>query len=322
MSTLPLAYEDILAAQTRLAGIAHRTPVLTSSTADHQCGGQLFFKCETFQRVGAFKIRGAYNTIAQLAPTQRQAGVVAYSSGNHGQAVALAAHMLGVPALVLMPQDAPAIKQAATRGYGAEVRHYDRYRDDPVTLVAEIATRHGMAPVLPFDDPRVMAGQGTVALELMDEVTDLDIVLAPCGGGGLLAGTAMAVRHRLAQARVYGVEPDAGNDVQQSLQRGERVRIDTPQTIADAAQTRQVGEYTFPVIQALVEGIVTVSDDELKATLRFMAERMKLVVEPTGALAAAAVLHGKVDVTGKRVGVVVTGGNIDAARFASLIADH
>ncbi|WP_374349957.1 threo-3-hydroxy-L-aspartate ammonia-lyase [Chitinimonas sp.] len=320
MSALAIDFNDVVAARSRLAGITHITPVMQSRTANARSGAELFFKCENLQRVGAFKLRGAYNAIAQLDEAQRRAGVVAYSSGNHGQALALAAQLMGVPATVFMPSDAPAIKQAATRGYGAEVRHFDRMREMPAALARAFAEQHGKALILPFDHVGVMAGQGTLALELLEQVSELDVVLAPIGGGGMLSGIATAVKALRPDCQVYGVEPEAGNDVQRSLAAGERILIDTPDTIADAAQTRQVGELTFPVIQALVDGIVTVSDNELIATMRFLAERMKLVVEPTGALAAAAALHGKLDLAGKRVGIVLSGGNIDLNRFASLIA--
>ena len=319
--SLAISYDDVAAAAQRLAGVAHRTPVLTSQTADAQTGAQLFFKCENLQRMGAFKFRGAYNALAQFSPPQRRLGVVAFSSGNHAQAVALAARLLGMPATIVMPQDAPAIKIEATRGYGADVVLYDRYTEDREAIGQRLAHERGMTLVPPFDHPHVMAGQGTAALELMQQVARLDLLLVCVGGGGLISGCAVAARHLQPECRVVGVEPEAGDDVQQSLRRGEIVRIEVPRTIADGAQTQQPGRYTFPVIQALVSDVVTVSDDALRRAMRFFAGRMKLVVEPTGCLAAAAAFEGAVEVQQRRVGVIVSGGNVDLARYAALIAD-
>jgi threo-3-hydroxy-L-aspartate ammonia-lyase len=316
---LAISFDDVAAAHQRLAGIAHRTPVLRSRTADARCGAELFFKAENQQHTGAFKIRGAYNAIAQFTPAQRAAGVVTFSSGNHAQAIARAAALLGVPALVLMPEDAPQAKRDATRGYGAEVRGFDRYREDGDTLARCIAAEQGMTLVPPFDHPHVMAGQGTLAKELIEEVGPLDLLLTPVGGGGLISGCATAAEALSPGCRVYGVEPEAGNDAQQSLAAGHIVRIETPRTIADAAQSRTLGRFTFPVLQRRVAGVLTVSDTELVATMAFLASRMKTLVEPTGCLAAAAVLHGKLDVRGLRVGVVLSGGNVDLARFAALV---
>ena len=319
--SLAISYDDVAAAAQRLAGVAHRTPVLTSHTADAQTGAQLFFKCENLQRMGAFKFRGAYNTLAQFSPEQRRQGVVAFSSGNHAQAVALAARLIGMPAMIVMPQDAPAIKIEATRGYGADVVLYDRYTEDREAIGQRLAHERGMTLVPPFDHPHVMAGQGTAALELMQQVARLDLLLVCVGGGGLISGCAVAARHLQPECRVVGVEPEAGDDVQQSLRRGEIVHIDVPRTIADGAQTQQPGRYTFPVIQALVCDVVTVSDEALRRAMRFFAGRMKLVVEPTGCLAAAAAFEGAVEVQQRRVGVIVSGGNVDLARYAALIAD-
>lgn len=316
---LAISYDDVARAHERLAGIAHRTPVLRSSTADARTGATLFFKCETLQHIGAFKIRGAYNAIAQFTPAQRQGGVVTFSSGNHGQAIARAAQLLGVRAVVVMPKDAPAMKVAATEGYGGEVVRYDRYAEDPAVIVERIASERGMTFIPPFDHPHVMAGQGTAAKELFEEVGSLDMIVTPLGGGGLLSGTATAARHFAPGCEVVGVEPEAGNDGQQSLAKGEIVRIATPVTIADAAQSRSLGRHTFPVLQQLGARIVTVTDDQLVETMKFFAARMKLVVEPTGCLGAAAVFGGQLDVRGKRVGIVLSGGNIDLARFASLV---
>ena len=319
MNTLAITYDDVARAHERIAGVAHRTPVLRSRTADALTGATIHFKCETLQHIGAFKIRGAYNAVAQFTPEQRARGVVTFSSGNHGQAIARAAQLLGVPALVVMPGDAPAMKVAATQGYGAEVQRYDRYREDPVVIVERIVSDRGMGFIPPFDHPHVMAGQGTAAKELFEEVGPLDMVVTPLGGGGLLSGTAVATHHFAPGCEIVGVEPEAGNDGQQSLAKGEIVRIATPQTIADAAQSRSLGRHTFPVLQQLGARVVTASDAQLVETMRFFAARMKLVVEPTGCLGAAAVFNAAVDVRGKRVGVVLSGGNIDLARFAALV---
>jgi len=318
MSELAISYADVVAAHARLAGVAHRTPVLTSSTANALTGAQLFFKCENLQRIGAFKIRGAYNAIAQFTPAQRDGGVITFSSGNHAQGIALAARLLGVKATIVMPTDAPAMKLAATRGYGADIVAYDRYRDDGDAIVRGLAAERGMTFIPPFDHPHVMAGQGTLAKELIEDVGELDLLVTPVGGGGLLSGCATAARHLSPRCAIFGVEPEAGNDAQRSLAQGEIVRIATPQTIADAAQSRSLGQHTFPVLQQLIDGIVTASDAELIDAMRFFATRMKIIAEPTGCLGAAAVLNAKLDVRGKRVGIVISGGNVDLARFAAL----
>jgi threonine dehydratase len=318
--TLSIDYADINDAAARLAGIAHRTPVATSRTANERTGAQLFFKCENLQRMGAFKFRGAYNALSQFTPEQRRAGVVAFSSGNHAQAIALSARLLGMPATIVMPTDAPQMKMDATRGYGADVHLYDRYTEDREAIGRKLAVERGMTLIPPFDHPHVMAGQGTAALELIEDVGALDVLLVCVGGGGLISGCAVAAKHALPQCRVIGVEPEAGNDVQLSLRRGEIVHIDVPQTIADGAQTQETGRFTFPVIQALVDDVLTVSDGQLVSTMRFFAERMKMVVEPTGCLAAAAALEGALDVRGQRVGVILSGGNIDVARYAALLS--
>ena len=325
-TSLPITPADIDAAAERLKGIAHRTPVLTSRTADAATGAKLFFKCENLQRMGAFKFRGAYNALAQFTPEQRRAGVVAFSSGNHAQAVALSAQLLRMPAIIIMPTDAPAAKIAATKGYGAEVVLYDRYKEDREAIGRKLAGDRGMTLIPPFDHPHVMAGQGTATRELFEQVRELDggslDVLAVClGGGGLLSGSATAAKAAAPNCRVYGVEPEAGNDVQQSLARGEIVKIPVPQTLADGAQTQAPGQLTFAVIRALVAGVATVSDAQLVRTMGFFAERMKLVVEPTGALAAAAVLEGALpELRGQRVGVIISGGNIDIRRYGELLA--
>ena len=322
--TLPITSTDVFAAAERLRTVAHRTPVLTSRTADGATSARLFFKCENLQRMGAFKFRGAYNALCQFTPAERERGAIAFSSGNHAQAVALSARLLGMPALIVMPEDAPALKIRATREYGAEVVLYDRYTQDREALSRTLAAERGLTLVPPFDHPHVMAGQGTAALELVEQVRELDgggldLLLVCVGGGGLISGCAVITRHLLPECRVIGVEPEAGNDVQQSLRLGRIVHIDVPRTIADGAQTQHAGQLTFPVIQALVEDVVTVSDAQLVDAMRFFAERMKLVVEPTGALAAAAAFSSAVDVRGLRVGVLVSGGNIDLGRYAQLI---
>ncbi|HEY1609892.1 MAG TPA: threo-3-hydroxy-L-aspartate ammonia-lyase [Paraburkholderia sp.] len=319
MSTLPISYEDIVAAHERIRGVAHRTPVLTSTTANALTGAQLFFKCENFQRMGAFKFRGAYNAIAQFTPQQKAGGVITFSSGNHAQAIALSARLLGVKAVIVMPNDAPTVKVDATRGYGGEVVFYDRYTEDREALGRRLAAERGLTLIPPYDHPHVMAGQGTAAKELIEEAGELDVLLVCLGGGGLLSGCATAARALNPACKVIGVEPEAGNDGQRSLRSGSIVHIDTPKTIADGAQTQHLGEYTFAVIRELVDDIVTVSDAELIDTMKFFASRMKAVVEPTGCLAAAAALQQKVDVRGKRVGVIVSGGNVDLLRFAELV---
>ena len=319
MTKLAISFADVEAAARQLQQVAHRTPVMTSRTANGIAGAELFFKCENLQRMGAFKFRGAYNALSLFSAEQRAKGVLAYSSGNHAQAVALSARLLGMPAAIVMPLDAPPLKIAATRGYGAEVILYDRYKEDREALGQRLAVERGMTLIPPYDHPHVMAGQGTAAKELIEDAGTLDVLVAPVGGGGLLSGSAVATKHLVPGCAMFGVEPEAGNDVQQSLRRGEIVHIEVPKTIADGAQTQHAGQLTFPVIRALVDDVVTVSDSQLSKTMLFFAERMKLVVEPTGCLAAAAVLEGMLSVRGKRVGVILSGGNVDLARFAQLV---
>ncbi len=316
-ATMP-TYRDAESAAARLAGVAHRTPVVTSATADRLLGASLFFKCENLQRVGAFKFRGAYNAISQLAPPQRRAGVVAFSSGNHAQAIALAGNLLSVPTTILMPLDAPAQKVEATRGYGGRIVTYDRYTQDREALGRELAEEQGLTLIPPFNHRDVIAGQGTAAKELFEEVGELDILLVPVGGGGLISGCALAASVLSPSCAVIGVEPAAGNDVQQSVSRGEIVRIETPRTIADGAQTNAPGAITFDIIRRLVREIITVDDRQLVAAMKFFASRMKLLVEPTGCLAAAAALEQVLPMRGRRVGVLVSGGNVDLARFCAL----
>ncbi len=316
---LAITFDDIAAAHERLAGIATRTPLLRSNALDAQTGASIVFKPELLQRGGAFKIRGAYNAVSQLNDEQRKRGVVTASSGNHAQAVALASQLLGVPATILMPTDAPQIKLAATRGFGANVQLFDRYAQDGQELAAALAEERGMSLIPPFDHPHVMAGQGTLAKELIEDAGPLDLLITPVGGGGLLSGCAVAAKQLSPNCRLFGVEPEAGNDAQQSLAAGHIVKISTPQTIADAAQSRSVGAHTFPVLQRHVEAILTVSDDELRQAMAWLALNLKLVAEPTGCLALAAVLAGKLDVRGLKVGVVLSGGNIDLQRYLALL---
>ena len=328
MTALAIEFSDVAAAAQRLHGVAHRTPVLQSRFADERCGARVFFKAEHLQRMGAFKFRGAYNALAQFTPEQRRAGALAFSSGNHAQAIALSARLLGMPSVIVMPQDAPAAKLAATRAYQAmpagaarsEVILFDRYTEDRAAIGARIAAERGMTLIPPFDHPHVMAGQGTAALELINEVGHLDVLLVCVGGGGLISGCAVAAKHKLPAIEVIGVEPEAGNDTQQSLARGEIVTIAVPQTLADGAQTTASGALTFPVIQALVQRIATVSDAQLVRTMQFFAERMKQVVEPTGCLGAAALLEGVLDLRGARVGVILSGGNVDLPAYARMLA--
>ncbi len=320
MSRVLPTFDDVRAAAQRLHGHAHRTPVLRSATLEQRLGAQLFFKCENFQRMGAFKFRGAFNALSRLTPEQRRAGVVAYSSGNHAQAVALSAQILGLSATLVMPHDASPAKLAATRGYGATVVGYDRYAEDAMAIAREMAAREGRTFIPPFDHADVLCGQGTAALELFEEVGELDVLLVCLGGGGLLSGSALSARALSPRCRVYGVEPEAGNDVQQSFRRGERVRIPTPRTIADGAQTPLVGELTFEIIRRHVDDILTVTDEQLVEAMRFYAERMKMVVEPTGCLTLAAACHAGLDLRGQRVGIVISGGNVDVPRFAQLLA--
>ncbi len=323
MTTLALpTFEDVRAAAQRLQGHAHRTPVLRSASLDQQLGAQVFFKCENFQRMGAFKFRGAFNALAQFTPTQKRAGVVAYSSGNHAQAIALSARILGIPATLIMPHDASPAKLAATRGYGAQVVHYDRYSEDALALARQLSAQQGMTFIPPFDHADVLCGQGTAALELFEETGPLDHLFVCLGGGGLLSGSALAARALAPNCKVYGVEPEAGNDVQQSFRTGQRVRIPTPRTIADGAQTPMVGELTFEIIRRHVDDILTATDAQLVQAMRFYAERMKMVVEPTGCLSLAAACHAGIDLKGQRVGVLISGGNVDIQRFAELLTQN
>lgn len=311
--------DDVWAAAERIAPHAHRTPVLTSRRIDEELGATVLVKAENLQRVGAFKFRGALNALLRFTPDQRRAGVVAYSSGNHAQAIALAARIIGSPAVIVMPRDAPAAKVAATAGYGAEIVRYDRYTDDREALGAALAVERGLTLVPPFDHPDVIAGQGTAALELFAEAGPLDALFVPLGGGGLLAGSLLAAQALSPDCRVYGVEPAAGDDGRRSLAAGAVVAIPTPVTIADGAQTTALGRHTFPIIRSGVADILVASDQELVQAMRTFAATMKLVVEPTGALGMAAVVAGAARLAGRRVGVLVSGGNVDLDRYAALI---
>lgn len=321
LESLTPSYADVCQASQRLKGVAHHTPVMTSQTLNERLGAQVFFKCEHLQRGGAFKFRGAYNAIAALTDTQRAAGVVAFSSGNHAQGVALASRLLGSKATIIMPSDAPQSKIIATRSYGAQVIHYDRATEDRNAIALDIQQRTGMFLVPPFDDENVISGQGTAAKELFEEVGELDALMVCVGGGGLLAGSALAASVLSPQCKVYGVEPEAGNDVQQSFRSGTIVHIKPPQSIADGALTLAVGNITFPIIQRLVTDILTVTDLQLIQTLKFFAERMKTVVEPTGCLGAAAVQHGALAIKpNNRIGVIISGGNVDLLTYSRYLS--
>jgi threo-3-hydroxy-L-aspartate ammonia-lyase len=313
-------FDDVNAAAARIRGVAHRTPVLSSRTLDAQSGAQVYFKCENLQRAGAFKIRGAYNSLAQLTDKQRRRGVVAFSSGNHAQAVALAAQLLGVPATIIMPADAPASKLAATRGYGGRVQLYDRERENREQIVARIVAEQGLTLVHPYDQAGTIAGAGTAAMELFEETGPLDALFVCLGGGGLLSGSLLSAGALAPACSVYGVEPEAGNDGQQSLQKGEVVTIPVPRTIADGAQTTHLGAITFPIIRERVTALLTVSDAQLIEAMKFMATRMKLVVEPTGCLGLAAFIATGRELAGRKVGVILSGGNVDADRLAQFLA--
>ncbi|GLY16050.1 serine/threonine dehydratase [Kineosporia sp. NBRC 101677] len=312
-----VTYADVQDAAQRIAGVVHRTPVVTSRRLDARAGARLFLKCENLQRAGAFKIRGAYNALAQLSPQQQRAGVVAFSSGNHAQAVALAASLLGIRATIVMPHDSPASKLAATKEYGAEVVGYDRFTQDRAAIADALAQERGSVLIPPFDHPSVIAGQGTAVKELLEDAGGLDAVFVPLGGGGLLSGSALSVRALAPEAKIYGVEPEAGDDGRQSLQAGEIVTIPTPETIADGAQTTALGRHTFPLIRDLADGVLTASDTELADAMRLLAVNAKLVVEPTGVLGLAAALR----LAEGRVGVVLSGGNVDLDRYARLLSD-
>ena len=317
MSHLP-TYADVDAAAERIDGHAHHTPVLTSRTVDEALEARVFFKCENFQRMGAFKFRGAFNALSCFDARQRKAGVVAFSSGNHAQAIALSARLLGMPATIVMPHDAPASKVEATRGYGAEVVQYTKH-EDRETLAGKLASERGLTLIPPFDHPHIIAGQGTAAKELIEDAGALDLLLVPCGGGGLLSGCAIAAKHLAPSIKVMGVEPAAGDDATQSFVKKRLISIAVPDTIADGARTPSLGKLTFPIVLRYVDDMLTVTDAELTRAMFFLWERMKIVVEPTGALAFTAVFERKIDCKGLRVGVVLSGGNVDLRWAAAQI---
>jgi threo-3-hydroxy-L-aspartate ammonia-lyase len=315
-ATLP-TFDDIERAAHQIKGVAHRTPIVTSRTIDDRTGARVFFKCETLQRAGAFKFRGAYHALSQLDPAQRARGVVAFSSGNHAQAVALAGQMLDIPCIIVMPSDSPAVKLAATRDYGAEIVLYDREREDREAIGRRLSDERGLAVIPPFNHPHVIAGAGTVARELFEDTGPLDIVLTPCGGGGLLSGSALSAAALSPGCRTIGVEPLAGDDGVRSFRTKSLQTVQNPVTVADGARTPSLGALTFPIVLAHVSDMLTVDDPALLRAMFFLWERLKLVIEPTGALAAAAVLEGAIDVRGLRVGVVLSGGNVDLSQVAA-----
>jgi threonine dehydratase len=317
--TAPVTLADVRAAAKRIEGVAHRTPVVRSRTLDELVGAQVFVKCENLQRVGAFKFRGAYNAISQLSPEQLARGIAAYSSGNHAQAVALAARELGSTAVIVMPQDTPESKLDAVAGYGAEIVTYDRYTGNREEIGAKLAADRGLALIPPYEHPHVIAGQGTAALELIEEVGPLDALVVPVGGGGLMAGSAIAAKGLLESVRMVGVEPEAGDDTRRSLAAGRRVSVPVPRTIADGQAASVPGELTFSINERLVDEVVLVSDDEIRVALRFAFDRLKLVMEPSGASGVAALLAGRVAEVPARVGVIVSGGNVGWRRFMELV---
>ena len=319
LDDLRVTFDDVEAARARLDGIVHRTPVLSSRTLNARLGGSIFLKCESFQRTGAFKIRGAYNALARLADDDRRRGVLTYSSGNHAQAAALAGRLLGIEVTIVMPSDAPAIKLAATRSYGATVITYDRRETTREELTARLAAETGRTVIPPYDHPDIVAGQGTVALELIEAAGPLDLLVVPCGGGGLLSGCAVAAAALSPGCRVIGVEPAEAADGTASFRTGILHRVDNPETIADGARTPYLGRVTFPLVRRWVDDMVTVSDEALLRALRFLWERMKVVVEPTGALGVAALLEGVVRAA-PRTGVVISGGNVDLTSLAGWLA--
>ena len=318
MQNLP-TYEDVAAAASRIEGNAHRTPVMRSRTIDKELGADVFFKCENLQRMGAFKFRGAFNALSKFDAQQRKAGVVTFSSGNHAQAIALSASLLGIASTIVMPNDAPASKVAATKGYGGNVVLYDRFTEDREAIGKNLAEQHGLTLIPPYDHPDVIAGQGTAAKELIEDAGELDTLFVCLGGGGLLSGSALSARALAPHCKIYGVEPEAGNDGQQSFRSGSIVHIETPKTIADGAQTQHLGAYTFAIIRRDVNDILTATDAQLIECMRFFAMRMKLVVEPTGCLGLAAARDLKSQLQGQRVGIIISGGNVDLNRFCTLL---
>jgi threonine dehydratase len=315
-----VSWEDVERAAERLAGVAHQTPVATSRTLDERLGARVFLKCENLQRTGAFKFRGAYNAVARLDPRERARGILTHSSGNHAQALALASRLLGTSATVVMPEGAPEAKRRATEGYGGRIVSYDPAREKREVLSERLRAETGMVLIPPYDHEDVIAGQGTAARELLQEVGELDVIATPCGGGGLLSGSALVARRLAPRCRVIGVEPEKADDATRSFRTGVLQTVDNPPTIADGARTPSLGRLTFPLVRENVDDMVTVSDDDLIQAMRFVWERMKLVVEPTGVLALAALMRGRVEVAGRRVGVILSGGNVDLGRALELFA--
>jgi threo-3-hydroxy-L-aspartate ammonia-lyase len=313
-----VSFDDIARAHERIKAQAKRTPVMTSATVDALTGASVFFKCENFQRMGAFKFRGAYNALSQLGDDAKKRGVVAFSSGNHAQAIALSGKLLGINTVIVMPHDAPKVKLDATRGYGAEVVQYIKH-EDRETLATKLASERGLTLIPPFDHPHIIAGQGTAAKELIEDTGALDLLLVPCGGGGLLSGSSIAAKQLAPECRVIGVEPAAGDDATQSFLKKHLVTIAVPDTIADGARTPSLGKLTFPIVMRYVDGMLTVTDAELTRAMFFLWERMKILVEPTGALAACAALEKKIELKGKKVGIVLSGGNVDLRWAAAQI---
>jgi len=317
---ITISYDDVIDAAERLRGVAHRTPALTSRTLNEICRNEVFLKCENFQRMGAFKFRGAYNAMVQLSPEEKAQGVIAFSSGNHAQAVALSGKLLNIPTVIVMPRDAPKVKVEATRGYGAEVILYDPDEAEREKLAQELMEERGLTLVPPFDHPQIIAGQGTVAKELFEEVGPLDYLFVPCGGGGLLSGSLLSAQALSPRCKVYGVEPEAGDDGVRSFETGVLQMVKNPQTIADGARTPSLGKLTFAIIKELASGMLTASDEELIRTMRFLWERVKIIVEPTGVLGLAPLFHRRLGIEGRRVGVIISGGNVDLKRACELFA--
>ncbi|HCN42349.1 MAG TPA: threo-3-hydroxy-L-aspartate ammonia-lyase [Proteus vulgaris] len=321
MNKLPIpTYKDVAEAHQRIQPYLNKTPVLTSRTINELTGAQFYFKCENFQRMGAFKLRGAMNALSQFNDQQRKNGVVTFSSGNHAQAIALSAKLLGIPATIIMPEDAPKAKIEATKGYGGHVLTYNRYTENREEIGQQLAQKKGLTLIPPYDHPHIIAGQGTVAKELFDEVGELDMLFVPLGGGGLLSGSLLSTKALSPQCKIYGVEPLAGNDGQQSLRKGEIIHIDTPKTIADGAQTQHLGNYTFEIIRNNVDDILTATDEELISAMQFYAQRMKIIVEPTGCLSLAATHQFGGKLKGKKIGIIISGGNVDIAQYGRFLA--
>lgn len=321
MNKLPIpTYKDVAQAHQRILPYLNKTPVLTSRTINELTGAQFYFKCENFQRMGAFKFRGAMNALSQFTAEQRKNGVVTFSSGNHAQAIALSAKLLGIPATIIMPEDAPKAKMDATKGYGGRVITYNRYTEDREKIGQQLAQKEGLTLIPPYDHPHIIAGQGTAAKELFDEIGELDMLFVPLGGGGLLSGSLLSTKALSPDCKIFGVEPLAGNDGQQSLRKGEIIHIDTPKTIADGAQTQHLGNYTFEIIRNNVNDILTATDEELISAMQFYAQRMKIIVEPTGCLSLAAARQFGDKLKGKKIGIIISGGNVDIAQYGHFLA--